>query len=64
MRVLCLEEVDFATKAIQVLLQRVELQGRGSKILGFADQLFLQGLFLVSQKAVAIDQSGILFNLR
>ena len=41
MRVLGLEEVDFATKVIQVLLQRFELQGRGSKILGFADQLFL-----------------------
>lgn len=41
MRVLSLEEVDFATKVIQVLLQRLELQSRGGKILGFADQLFL-----------------------
>lgn len=64
MRVLCLEEVDFTTKIIQVLLQRFELQGRGSKIFGFADQLLLKGFFLVPQKAIAINQGRILFNLR
>lgn len=41
MRVLSLEEVDFAAKVVQILLQGFELQGCGSKILGFANQPIL-----------------------